>query len=80
MPGCKNPGIFIYKGINMSSVRRVTSYPDGRVVFYYDDREVIYRENEVPEIRSRMYNKKGTYGFLDGAADIPYSSRSLGWH
>ena len=73
MPGPKNPGIFIYRGHSM--LQRVISYTDGRVVFYYNDKEVTYRKNQEPEVRSKIYNKKGSYGFLERTTDL-YSSRS----
>jgi len=44
---------------------RVVSFPDGRVVFHYSTKEVTYRENEEPELRIKVYNKKEVYGRLD---------------
>lgn len=79
MPGPKNPGIsFLCKGKVMLDIQRVISYPDGRVVVYYKDKEVIYREHEEPEEKSKVYNKKGIHGFLDRATDISSSIRSFG--
>jgi len=60
--------------------KRVVSFLDGRVVFYYNDKEVTYREDQEPEVIEKLYNKKGTYGFLGRATDIPNSSRSFGGH
>lgn len=77
MPGIKPPGIFYLKGNIM--LQRVISYQDGRVVFYYDDKEVTYRKGKEPEIVSRIYNKKEKYGLLGGTPDIRNYSRSLSW-
>lgn len=68
MPGPKNPGIFYYRGNNM--LQRVISYTDGRVVYYYDDKEVTYRKNQEPEVVDKTYNKKGIYGFLEWATTV----------
>ena len=61
----------------MNVFKRVTSYNDGRVVFYYDDKEVIYRKNQEPEVINKEYNKKGIYEFLRNATTIHSSSNSF---
>jgi hypothetical protein len=58
-------------------LQRVISFPDGRVIFYYTNKEIIYRKNKEPEIKIKSYNKKGTYGFLGRATDLSSSRRSL---
>lgn len=58
--------------------QRVISYPDGRVIFIYNDREVTYRKNEEPEVRDKIYNKKGIYGLLERTTDLSSSRRSFG--
>jgi len=52
-------------------IKKVISFPDGRVVFYYNNEEVTYRKNEEPEIKNKVYNKKDIYGFLGLVAGIP---------
>ena len=78
MPGPKNPGIFIVEGNNM--LQRVISYTDGRVVFYYNDKEVTYRKDQEPEVRSIIYNKKGSYGSLERTTSLHSSRRSSSGH
>lgn len=51
-------------------LQRVVSYTDGRVVFYYNDKEITYRKDMEPEVRSIIYNKKGNYGFLERTTGI----------
>jgi len=46
-------------------LKRVISYVDGRVVYYYDKQEVTYRKDKEPEITIKNYDKKGIYGLLD---------------
>ena len=68
MPGFKNPGIFIL-GVNME-LKRIISYIDGRVVYYYDKQEVTYRKDREPEIKIKVYDRKGIYGLLDHISTV----------
>ena len=54
---------------------RVISLPDGRVVFYYSTKEIIYRKDEEPEVKVRVYNKKGIYDRLDSGLWNSINSR-----
>ena len=62
----------------LQKLRRVISYPDGRVVFYYNDKEVTYRKDrEEPEILNKKYNEKGNYGLLDWTPNLHFDSSSF---
>jgi len=61
-------------------LQRVISFPDGRVIFYYNEKEVVYRKGEEPETKVKSYNKKRTYGCLEWSTDLPSNLRSLSWH
>ncbi len=50
--------------------KRVVSYLDGRVVYYYSDKEVTYRKDAEPEVIIRIYNKKEIYGRLAISSNV----------
>jgi len=66
------------RGIDM--LQRVVSFPDGRVILYYNDKEITYRKNREPETIAKSYNKKVTHGFLEWTTDLLSSRRSLSRH
>jgi len=50
--------------------KKVVSYPDGRVIFFYNVIAVTYRKDKDPEINLINHNKKGLNGFLGSSTDV----------
>ena len=61
-------------------LKRVISYADGRVVYYYDTQEVIWMKGKEPEVKIKNYNKKEVYGILGDSSTLYNSSRRLSRH
>lgn len=61
-------------------LNRVISYIDGRVVYYYNDKEVTYRKDVKPEVILKIYNKKEVYGYLGLGTNIFSNSGGTSRH
>ena len=59
--------------------RRVVSYPDGIVIFYYNNKRVTIPKSGVPITDEKIYNKKELYGLLDRSKSVYTNSGSFSW-
>jgi hypothetical protein len=51
-------------------LKRVISYLDGRVVYYYNTKEVIYTKDHEPVTKYKNYNKKDIHEFCGSSTNI----------
>jgi len=60
--GVKSPGILFSE---ISMLQKIIAYPNGIIKYFYNDREVVELEDDLPIITIRTYNKKDIHGTFE---------------